>query len=147
MNEVSEEKDILKDVDEEWKKDMDVEKIKEAIELSKKRFDFTKEKLLYEKVPYLKPEEVLEKFVVLSQLMDPEMRLYLNEGQNPFSKTIFGELFAGYSQEELYNLYMRLNKKYASELNRFQNSEIMRISTYTGLVGRRTLETCNLTFV
>jgi len=136
-------KDLSTTVDEAWKKDLDKDKIKEIIELSKNRFNFRKEKVLYENIGNLNPEEVMEKFVILNHLIDNEMRLFLIEGQNPFANTIFAELFKDLSYDQLFGLYMSINMKYSMVLHDLQNSEIDRITTYTDVAGRRKLHTYN----
>ena len=112
--------------------------------MSKNRLNFfRKERQLYENIGNLNPEEVMEKFVIVNQLIDNEMRMFLNHGQNPFELTIFADLFKDYSTQDLYNLYMRINGKYSMVLHHLQNTEIQRIATYTETAGRRKQIPCN----
>jgi len=126
-------------VEESWKNDADRDKIREILALSKSHFNFQKERDLYENIKHLNPREVMEKFVILNHMVDNEQRMYLMADQNPFSITIFAQLFKKYSQDELMSLYMDLNAKYSMEFHRFQNSEIKRIATYTNQAGRSKL--------
>lgn len=130
-------------VEESWKNDADRDKIREILALSKSHFNFQKEKDLYENIKHLNPREVMEKFVILNHMIDNEQRMYLMADQNPFSITIFAQLFETYSQDELMSLYMDLNVKYSMEFHKFQNSEIKRIATYTSQAGRAKLHKCN----
>lgn len=124
-------------------KDIDQENIEEMIAASQKKFNFyKKEKPLYENINNLNPEHVLEKFVILNQLIDNEMRMFLQARQNPLEITIFNELFKSYEQEEILRMFMTINHKYALELHRLQNSEIRRIANHDVSAGRQKLVTC-----
>lgn len=131
--------EMIKEV---WKKDADAQKIKEYVEESKKKFDFSNEKTLYENIPHFKAEEVLEKYVILNHLIDNKERLFLQNGQNPFKRSIFSKLFERYSTDQLLEKFMRLNREYALALHEFQNEEIKRVSVYDQMQGRKKIISC-----
>ena len=74
-------------------RDKEADKIEELYEQSKRRFNFEREKELYEKRNELDPGEVLERYALLTYLVSREARNFLFLGNNPFKGTIFSQLF------------------------------------------------------
>ena len=49
----------------------------------------------------MNPEELIEKYAILSILIDNATRVSLSNNANPFNITVFKECFNSYSLEEL----------------------------------------------
>ncbi len=125
-----------------WKEDGDAQKIKEYVELSRKKFDFSNEKILFEHISELDVNEILEKYVILNHLIDNKERLFLQHGQNPFKRTIFSKLFEHYSTSEIWQKFIKLNQEYSLALHKLQNSEVKRVSIYNKHQGRKKIVSC-----
>ena len=127
--------------------DEDIDKIRmdKILKASKKRFDYSKEKNMFNKMNNQNPEEFLEKFVILSHLIDNDHRIYLQAGQNPFNITIFNEMFKSHfgSTEEIYEEFLRLNQPYSLEFHKLQNMQLKNLASFDKVSGRKQAITCN----
>jgi hypothetical protein len=130
-------------IEETWKNDPDIGKIREVALESKKKFDYSDEVPLYESIPKLSRDEILEKYIILNHLIENKDRMYIRHGINPFTPTIFKEHFDGMTGEDLEQLYRKYNQKYSLELHRMQNREIRRLSSWDLQAGRTGMKTCN----
>lgn len=80
-----------------FKDDVDMEKIQFMLKEYNKKYDFSSEKEIYEKIKNSGnsslAEQILEKYVILGFLVDNYHRNFIDCGVNPFQVTIFKDLF------------------------------------------------------
>ena len=97
---------------------------------------FSKSKTRYDRLNRADVDLILEKYVVLSYLVDDTFLIKLKQGVPYFQRTIFRELLGGLSNEALLNKIEKLDRKYKGLFDKLQNWEMQRVLTLP-FVGHR----------
>jgi hypothetical protein len=88
---------------------------------------YEKSKLCFENLDKSTADEILEKYVILSYLVDDTFLKHLKFEVNYFEKTIFKDFFKDISNEEILQKIEKIDKKYKKLFDKLQNWEMQRI--------------------
>lgn len=81
---------------------------------------------LLKSIETLDPDIILEKYAILSYLMDNSPRTFLQNNQNPFSQTIFKSVLS--DLDALIPLFFNHLAFYQKEIHQYQNQQIKQLN-------------------
>ena len=130
---------MVKSLKDTIKNDKERIKIKQMLNDSDLNYNYRKKEMpLFEQIGKMDPDIILEKYVILSHLINHDIRFYLQMGINPFQKTIFRDILAKKypDQQSLQAKFIEINEKYKPILHKIQNLFIRNIKD-DNIGGRR----------